>query len=202
MKDFEEFGSAPTLAVDLGLKEQKRELTEIVVRAMGGDRAAFSELVLEYQLYVRAYIAKRTSHFRDVDDLAQEAFVIAYRKISTLDEPSAFRSWLTSIASNLLRNHNRKKRAALLSDAEELERLIDSQIENSGEDNWELKIEVLKQCIQKLDKGYQELLEAHYVSGLSIKELTRKYSVKHSTLTMRLHRCREALRVCVDKNWG
>jgi RNA polymerase sigma-70 factor (ECF subfamily) len=71
---------------------------ELVARARDGDRDAFGELVDRHRTAVfRAALAALGSH-ADADDAAQEAFVLAYRRLSTFREDASFKTWLLRIA--------------------------------------------------------------------------------------------------------
>ena len=88
---------------------------QILIEAVrSGDAAAFTQLVSLYQGPLRAFIAGRTSLVGDVDDIAQESFILAYNKIAELVDTEAFGSWLYAIAANLLRRVGFAKSWALL----------------------------------------------------------------------------------------
>ena len=159
---------------------------------------AFNQLVLGQQDYLRAFIAGRCRWPQDIDDLAQEAFVIAFNKITELKEPKHFRSWLSGIALNLLRNHQRKHQHTHTESHEALEALIDQHTEQH-EDEQDESLTALRACLLKLDHKAQKLMRQLYSEGLSVKRLAEMCQTKHSTLTMRLHRCRKLLAQCVQQ---
>ena len=70
--------------------------TELIEAAQKGDNSAFSQLVENYQRNVRACLAVRLTNRFEVDDLAQEAFLVAYRKINEFDSSKAFGPWIRS----------------------------------------------------------------------------------------------------------
>ncbi|MBT5908333.1 MAG: hypothetical protein HOH25_00930, partial [Opitutae bacterium] len=80
----------------------------IVEKVLGGEKDRFRLLVREYGLLVRGYLAARVYHLEDAEDLAQEAFLIAFSKLSTYEIGTNFRAWLLSIAKFQLNNHWRK----------------------------------------------------------------------------------------------
>ena len=88
------------------------EVEEDVIRqAQGGSLDHFSSLVRAHQDAIRAFVSVRLNNRCEADDLAQEVFVVAWRKIEDYDHTASFRAWLRGIAHNLLRNHWRKRRA-------------------------------------------------------------------------------------------
>ena len=84
------------------------EEKDLINRAKKGDIEAFSELVRQYQINVRACLSVRLKSPIEAEDLAQEALVVAYRKLSDFDETKAFGPWVRTIALNLLKNYWRK----------------------------------------------------------------------------------------------
>jgi RNA polymerase sigma-70 factor (ECF subfamily) len=176
---------------------------ELIIKARTGDLDAFSELVKRYQGNVRACLAVRLYLKHEAEDLAQEAFVVAFRKLDEFDTEQPFGPWIRTIAFNLLRNHWRKHRPVPMGGAEELESL---RAEVIGLRYWDKNesdtLAALKLCIEKLDEPMRNLLTLRYHEGLSVGNLTKKMNVNHSTMTMRLHRMRDQLRLCIKQVAG
>ncbi len=76
--------------------------TALVLRARGGDRAAFEELVRRTSRLVFARLYLDSGRADRVEDLLQETFLLAFRALRTLDDPAGFRPWLLAIAHNVL----------------------------------------------------------------------------------------------------
>ena len=87
----------------------------LVRKAQGGDRAAFEEMVRRTSRLVFARLYLETGDAHRAEDLLQEALLRAYRALGELREPGQFRTWLLSIAQNVLtdaaRREARQKRA-------------------------------------------------------------------------------------------
>lgn len=175
----------------------------LVISARGGDLTAFSELVRQHQARVRASLAVRMSCKHDAEDLAQEAFVIAFRKLAEFDAEREFGPWVVSIAFNLLKNYQRKHKAEPVGGAAELELLMNQQLEIRVRESEESsKLKALRICMGKLSDDMKTLVQKHYHHGLSVAELTQEAGVKHSVMTMRLHRVRDQLRRCISDQEG
>src|SRR3989442_8237484 len=89
---------------------------EALIRgAQNGDRAAFEEMVRRTSRLVFARLYLETGDAHRAEDLLQEALLRAYRALSELRQPEQFRTWLLSIAQNVLtdsaRHEARQKRA-------------------------------------------------------------------------------------------
>lgn len=189
--------------VGSGKSAGRMEDFELIESAKEGDVDAFSELVVRYQGSVRACLAVRLHQKHEAEDLAQEAFLVAFRKLDEFNIDSPFGPWIRTIAFNLLRNHWRKHRPIPVGAGEELEALIEEEVGlRHSEINESDTLETLKTCISKLDEPMRNLLKWRYDEGMTVGELTKKMNVRHSTMTMRLHRLRDQLRLCVQQNVG
>ena len=80
---------------------------DLVARAREGDAAAFGELVLRHQAAVFRAALAATGSAADADDVAQEAFLLAFRRLRSFREASSFRTWLLSITWNQAINRRR-----------------------------------------------------------------------------------------------
>jgi RNA polymerase sigma factor (sigma-70 family) len=87
--------------------EERTDL-QLIALATGGDRQAYGHIVERYQNLVCSLTYSACGDFSQSEDLAQETFVTAWRKISTLKDPARFKSWLCGIARNLAASHFRR----------------------------------------------------------------------------------------------
>ena len=179
----------------------------LVERAREGDPSAFEELVGLFQGRVRAFFAARLWDAVLVDDLAQDAFFIAYRRLDTFDPSRPFYPWLKGIAANVLNNEMRKCRPSLFEDpacleagleraaAEEAERVLErtSERETFG---------ALRHCLERLKGMAARVIEARYRLGLSLKDLAEKEGKSPKALSVALVRIRRSLRKCLEDRLG
>lgn len=172
---------------------------ECLVAACGGDLAAFSRLVLKHQWAVRAFLLARLSRKHEAEDLSQETFLTAWRRLKDFDMTRPIGPWLRGIAENHLRNHLRKFRADPIGGSEALQQILDFQTASQQAPEVESELAVaLADCIEQVDEAVRELLMARYVEGRSIAEICKRTGKKHSATTMKLHRLRLALAACVE----
>jgi RNA polymerase sigma-70 factor (ECF subfamily) len=83
---------------------------EFVVKAAAGDRPAFDELVRRYQRQAVAVSYRLLGNSHDALEVTQDAFLKAYKSLSTLQKPEAFGGWLLRIVSNLSLNYRRSRK--------------------------------------------------------------------------------------------
>ena len=151
---------------------------------------------------MRACLAVRMDNAHEAEDLAQEAFVTAFRKLAEFDLERPFGPWVRSIAFNLLRNHWRKFRVLGVGGHEELESLVEQRIaaQNAGREGGELA--ALRDCLESLDGPARSLVERRYTEEASVQEIAAELGRKYSAVTMQLHRLRVLLADCVRERLG
>jgi len=177
--------------------------SQLIRDAQRGDLQAFTELVKRHQAQVRACLVVRMENRHEADDLAQEAFIVAFEKLGEFDADRPFGPWIRSVAFNLLRNHCRKNRPAAVGGSAELEALIDESVAARHPlPNESDRLAALRQCIQNLNESMSSLVQLRYREERSLAEVREALAIKHSTLTMRLHRLRAVLRQCVKRRLG
>ncbi len=166
-----------------------------LVAAQAGDRAAFGRLVDRYQGEVRACLAVRVGSPADADDLAQEVFITAWRRLADVDAQRPFGAWLRGIALNLVRNHRRLRRH------DALELILEPATEDAATDDDGL-LAALEPCLDRIDGPGRQLLLLRYGEDLPLADIGQRLGRNHSTLTMALHRLRDRLRVCIEERLG
>jgi RNA polymerase sigma-70 factor (ECF subfamily) len=176
--------------------DEKRE----VRAAQQGDAEAFAALVGRHHRGVRACLVARMHDPHEAEDLAQEVFLTAYRKLADFDAERPLAPWLRSIALNLLRNHWRKFRAQAIGGNTELAVLLDQQIAaECGSAREPLLHAALRDCLERMDGPARELLQQRYGEEVSVRELADRLQRGYSALTMQLHRLRELLADCIGQ---
>lgn len=171
-----------------------------VCAARRGDADAFAALVERHHRGVRACLVARMRDSHEAEDLAQEVFVIAFRKLAEFDSERPLAPWLRSIALNLLRNHWRKFRAQPIGGNAELAGLLDRQIAaDCGPEREPLLHGALRDCLERMDGPARELLHRRYGEEESVRELSDRLQRGYSALTMQLHRLRELLAECIGQ---
>lgn len=90
----------------------------LIARARKGDNRAFASLVSDHQHAVRGFLRRFTGVWSDADDLAQEAFVIAWSRLDRFEGRSSFRSWVCGIGYRLARDARRAETRALTRDTD------------------------------------------------------------------------------------
>ncbi|MCB1836644.1 MAG: RNA polymerase sigma factor RpoE [Alcanivoracaceae bacterium] len=174
---------------------------ELVKKARKGDQRAFDLLVRKYQHRIFALISRYVRDQDEVMDVAQEAFIKAWRALPRFRGDSAFYTWLYRIAVNTAKNHlvsqGRRPPGSDI-DAEEAEQFIDNGgLRDIGTPESNLMSEELEAVIHKAIDGLpQELKTAvtlREFEGLSYEDIAAVMECPVGTVRSRIFRAREAI---------
>ncbi|HEX2442351.1 MAG TPA: RNA polymerase sigma factor [Vicinamibacterales bacterium] len=163
-----------------------------VRRVLAGDPAAFAGIVNRWQTRL-INLAWRFCHDRTLaEDMAQEAFVRAFRALQSFRGESAFSTWLTAIAINSYRTALRDREPAAVS-------LDFVKASGPGPDvlaglQERERDAAVRQSVFKLPPRYRDALVLFYFEEMNLAETARVLGIAEGTLKARLHRGRELLR--------
>jgi RNA polymerase sigma-70 factor (ECF subfamily) len=174
---------------------------ELVRRAQAGDRRAFDLLVLKYQQKVTNLIGRYIRDPVEVLDVAQDAFLKAYRALDGFRGDSAFYTWLYRIAVNTVKNHlvaqgRRPPGDDLEADVAEQMDLGARLRENATPERHLLTDEIARTVQQALDALPEDLRTAivlRELEGLSYEEIATAMECPIGTVRSRIFRAREAI---------
>ena len=164
--------------------EHASEDAVLVRRAREGDPSAFARLYDRYARMVHGLLLARVNR-ADVEDLVQDVFLVAWRRLDRLRDPAAFGGWLATIARNRATDFHRRGPAA-----EELpEHLIAS-------DRTAARVEALAvlDMIRTLPDAYRETLVLRLVEGMTGAEIAERTGLTPASVRVNLHRGMKLLR--------
>ena len=177
------------------------EEADLIRRARQGDDAAWEALVELHReaVFRLGYLLLGDPH--DADDVAQEAFIRAYRALKSFDTTRPLRPWLLRIATNLARNRYR----ALGRYVAALRRWVQSEPETAvhaeTQTSQQMEAQVLWQAVRRLTQTDQEIIYMRYFLELSVGETAEALDIAPGTAKSRLHRALKHLRAVVDREF-
>ena len=178
---------------------------QLVARVQKGDSRAFDLLVLKYQHKIFGLISRYIQDADEVQDVAQEAFIKAYRALPRFRGDSAFYTWLYRIAINTAKNHlvSRSRRPpgpdVEAEDAEYYEAggaLRDIETPESALFGAELKA-VVERAISDLPDDLRTAVTLREFDGLSYEDIAEIMDCPVGTVRSRIFRAREAIDIKV-----
>jgi RNA polymerase sigma-70 factor (ECF subfamily) len=185
----------------LASEEEKKSDQQLVDRVFKGDKHAFDLLVLRYQHRILGLIGRFIRDPAEVEDVAQEAFIKAYRALPKFRGDSAFYTWLYRIAINTAKNYmvarGRRPPATDIDveDAEFMEHntaLTDIGSPEANHEKDDLQ-RVINEAIEDLPEDLRTAFTLREFSGLSYEEITEIMGCPVGTVRSRIFRAREAL---------
>ncbi|TWU02215.1 sigma-70 family RNA polymerase sigma factor [Stieleria varia] len=163
------------------------------------DLATFEQIVAAHETAVRAFVAVRIDDPFEAHDLAQEVFLLLWRRLEEIDLDQPLRPWLLAVAMNLVRQHRRKSRATPIGGNDGVLELLHDRIDSSDVVDGPVFV-ALERCLGKLDEAARQLIRWRYEDGLVIREICQRVGSGHSVVTMKLHRLRSLLFDCIQTN--
>ena len=176
---------------------------ELVARAKGGDTDAFAQLVEENQNRIYSLALRMVGNPEDAADLAQEAFLSAWRGLERFHGEAAFSTWLYRLTSNacidFLRREKRKRAAGGVLSLDDTEEGATLDLPDYDADpHQHLERSEVRQAIADglagLSPEHRRVLALREISGLSYAEIADLLGLEEGTVKSRISRARLALR--------
>ncbi len=175
---------------------------QLVVRAQAGDKRAFELLVIKYQRKVERLLSRIIRNQDEIQDVAQESFIKAYRALANFRGDSAFYTWLYRISVNTAKNYlvsqGRRAPTSTGYDAEEAEGFEDAVglRDNATPDALLMSkqiAEIVNATIDKLPEELRTAITLREIDGLSYEEIAQIMDCPIGTVRSRIFRAREAV---------
>ena len=174
---------------------------QLVERVQKGDKRAFDLLVIKYQHKILAIISRYIRDSAEVQDVAQEAFIKAYRALGNFRGDSAFYTWLYRIAINTAKNYlvaRSRRPPASDVDMNDAEFYSGSDIlkDQATPENLFFRDEledVVNNTIDSLPEDLKTAVTLREFEGLSYEEIAEVMDCPMGTVRSRIFRAREAI---------
>ncbi|MHA3684479.1 RNA polymerase sigma factor [Leucobacter sp. HY1908] len=169
----------------------------IAGRASDGDTEAFAVLVFRYAPMMRAYARRILSGTADVDDVVQEAFIIAWEQLPQLEDPNRVKSWLMRITSRKAIDRLRATRSH--SDITEIE--VPAPEHSAPVSTVETRAEVaaLGEALQQLPAAQRECWVLREIGEHSYDEIAEELGISASTVRGLLARARKDIIIRMEQ---
>ena len=172
---------------------------QLIDDILSGDTAAFNILVEKYQKSVHALVWRKIGDFHYAEEITQDTFLQAYKKLSTLKNPNLFAGWLYVIANRLSFKWLREQKPV----PQSLETIPVNEVEASSYTRYvseqrdinttENRRELVRKLLEKLPDSERTVVTLYYLSEMTTKEIGKFLGVSVHTITSRLQRARKRL---------
>ncbi len=157
----------------------------------------FVKLLLEHEPSVRAFLRGLLPTWQDVEEVAQEASLVAWRKFSDFEEGTSFGGWFLTIARFEAMSYRRRLARSPLVFSEDVWGLLAA--EAAEDERGLMRREHLEKCLEKLDAASRELLMKVYSPGVVMREVAKQSGKGEQAFYKVIQRLRSALLKCVSK---
>jgi len=171
-----------------------------IKNVLAGDREAFRFLVREHSLMLRSFLGSHLHHQHEMDDLAQEVFVKAFKNLDQYNTDCDFRVWLRGIARNELLTFFRtvgRRKSNEAKFREEATKAIQQDIDSAFDDQSDAAIEALLRCIGRLPEKLRHVVRSG-LDGIKPEKLADELSTSVGAVYNLHYRANGMLRDCVQ----
>ena len=171
---------------------------DLIGQARAGSDAAWDTLIQQHQEAVFRLAYLLTGDASDAEDVAQEAFIRAFRSLHRFDSARPWRPWVLSIAANLARNRRRSV-GRYMANLQRFARMNPEPVLTPETQYAEQhRARVLWQAVRRLELSDQEVIYLRYFLELPVEETASVLQVTPGTVKSRLHRALNRLRAVVE----
>jgi RNA polymerase sigma-70 factor (ECF subfamily) len=162
----------------------------------------FVALTVRYERRVRLFIATQHPERRFVDEIVQDAWLVAWKKLNTFrytrEEPDEeFVRWLCTIARYEVLKYRRKSPPRLVLDEKIIDKLTALQFDEA--DYFEARHDALSVCIENLRPRDKELIRRRYEENVSVHDLASCIGRSADAVYKSLNRIRTSLLACIER---
>ncbi len=175
--------------------------SQLIDRALQGDRAAFTELVITSQDRLYASMLQVTGSPDEAEEVVQEAFIRAFVKLETFQRNSQFFTWLYRIAFNSALTRRRRRRAKVSLDQFRESNGLEVPDDNEAVDEPILRserVQLVQQAMLKLTEEHRSILVLREMEEHPYETIAEILEISIGTVRSRLNRARKQLKLAVE----
>lgn len=170
-------------------------ITTLVEKAKQGDADAFSALYQMYYPKMKGICINILGEDKAVvDDLVQDAFILAFVSLKDLKNTHRFSQWLTSITTNLVLKYQEKGKRYDFISLSDIEDEFSSVLEDGNTSKQSIPYEEIMSAIDSLPKGYKKIFKISVLEGLSHQEISKLLDIAPHSSSSQLARAKALLR--------
>lgn len=171
-------------------------------RAQRGDLCAFESLVQAYEGRIRGWAIAHAPPGADADDVAQNAFIQAFRRLGEYRAGTNFGAWLFTIARYQLMTEATRLRRIADYHSRFAPEWLDRELERQSREvpaAWAERVEHLRACVRELGDGARQVLAWRYDERIPVEEMARRIGKSVPSIKKQLFVLRKQLGACVER---
>jgi RNA polymerase sigma factor (sigma-70 family) len=180
---------------------QNNSDTELINKVLGGDKAAYADLMKRHQRFVFTLALRFAKNREDAEEIAQDCFIKAYRSLNTFRNTAKFSTWLYRIVYTTAMTFLRKKRLDIQSIDTELGLLnVENHVSDLKSDDVEHKSKMVyvNRAINQLSPDDAAVITLFYQGEQSLDEIGQALGMESNTVKVKLHRARHRLKEKIE----
>jgi RNA polymerase sigma-70 factor (ECF subfamily) len=178
---------------------------QLVEAARRGDRDAFGQLVLRYQDRLFSATLRRVNSHHVAEDVVQNAFIQAFRKLDSFRGDSKFYTWLYEIAKNMANSELRRTKTI-----DSLDKIktdsggepIGRNVSPEGAAQAQEKVHAVRAGMAQLSEEHREVLQLCDMDGCAYDEIAEILGLELGTVKSRIYRARQQMEKLLGPEWG
>jgi len=180
---------------------QNNSDTELINKVLGGDKAAYADLMKRHQRFVFTLALRFAKNREDAEEIAQDCFIKAYRSLNTFRNTAKFSTWLYRIVYTTAMTFLRKKRLDTQSIDTEVGLLnVENHVSDLKSDDVEHKSKMVyvNRAIDQLSPDDAAVITLFYQGEQSLDEIGQALGMESNTVKVKLHRARHRLKEKIE----
>lgn len=176
---------------------REEEIHKIIAEVVSGNTREFARLIDEYKQMVYSLCMKMAQNIEDAEEIAQDAFVKAYKGLNKFKKKSKFSTWLYQITYFTAVNHLRKNKMEVDDQFTAIDQYADSSLSDSLEEMDRKKL--IEEGMKHLKPKERAVINLFYLEEMEMKEVAEITKMSVSNVKVSVHRARKKLYTIMSK---
>lgn len=178
------------------------QLDALVASAQGGDRQAFSRVVVEVYPQLAGFLAFHAPSPELMDEILQATFVAAFQQLGGYEPRGTFAGWLKGIARNLLRKELARRARLQGTDRAAIDALLADAALQEGDGDGTDRSDLLARlqgCLERLSPRMRLIAERRFVEDVPLNVLAQQFKQTRASIAKLIFTVRRDLRACAER---
>jgi len=172
-----------------------QNINTLLVLCKKGNQLAQMEVYNRYQRAMYNVALRIVKDTAEAEDIMQESFITAFRKLDSFKGEAAFGAWLKRIVTNnSLTQYRKSSRYIFVSDETISEETHEETYGLAEDDYSDMKSKQMLKCMEELHDSYRQILSLHFIEGFDYEEICEILGISYANCRTLISRAKESLR--------